>query len=47
MNSVTMVNALTTNRSPTLKAPQKRPNRLKMSRACPTPATAPSRTTIS
>ena len=47
MNSVVMVRKLRMNRSPTLKAAQNRPNRSLMSRACPTPVTAPSRTTIS
>ena len=47
MNSVTMVRKLSTNRSPTLKAPQNLPNRSMISRAWPTPVTAPSLTTIS
>ncbi len=47
MNSVVMVRKLRMNRSPTLNQPQNRPNRSLMSRACPTPVTAPSRTTIS
>ncbi len=47
MNSVTMVSALRMNRSMTLNAPQNRPNRSRISRACPTPVTAPSRSTIS
>ena len=47
MNSVTMVRKLRMNRSPTLNQPQNRPNRSLISRACPTPVTAPSRTTIS
>lgn len=47
MNSVTRVSALTMNRSPTLNIPQNLPNRSKISRAWPTPETAPSRTTIS
>jgi hypothetical protein len=47
MNSVTMVRKLSRNRSPTLNQPQNRPNRSLISRACPTPVTAPSRTTIS
>ena len=47
MNSVTIVSALSRKRSMTLKAPQNLPNRSKMSRAWPTPVTAPSRSTIS
>ena len=47
MNSVTMVRKFRMNRSPTLNQPQNRPNRSLISRACPTPVTAPSRTTIS
>ena len=47
MNSVVMVRKLSRNRSPTEKNPQNLPKRSKMSRACPTPVTAPSRTTIS
>ena len=47
MNSVTMVRKLRMNKSPTLNQPQNRPNRSLMSRACPTPVTAPSLTTIS
>ena len=47
MNSVMMVRKLRMNRSPTLNQPQNRPNRSLISRACPTPVTAPSRTTIS
>ena len=47
MNSVTIVRKFRMNRSPTLNQPQNRPNRSLISRACPTPVTAPSRTTIS
>ncbi|PQM49628.1 hypothetical protein C1Y40_00147 [Mycobacterium talmoniae] len=47
MNSVTIVNPLRINRSPTLNAPQNLPNRAKISRAWPTPVTAPNRSTIS
>ena len=47
MNSVMMVRKFRMNRSPTLNQPQNRPNRSLMSRACPTPVTAPSLTTIS
>ena len=47
MNSVTMVRKLRTKRSPTLNQPQPFPNRSLMSRAWPTPVTAPRRTTIS
>ena len=47
MNSVTMVSALRMNRSMTENAPQNLPNRSRISRACPTPVTAPSRSTIS
>ena len=47
MNSVTIVRKLSTKRSPTLNQPQNRPKRSLMSRACPTPVTAPSLTTIS
>ncbi len=48
MNSVTMVSALSRNRSlMTLNAPQNLPNRSRISRACPTPVTAPRRSTIS
>ena len=47
MNSVAMVRKFKMKRSPTEKAPQNRPKRSLMSRACPTPVTAPRRTTIS
>ncbi len=47
MNSVMIVSALRMNRSMTLNAPQNLPNRSRISRACPTPVTAPSRSTIS
>ena len=47
MNSVTIVSPFTSTRSPMEKAAQNRPNRSWMSRACPTPVTAPSLTTIS
>ncbi len=47
MNSVTIVNALRINRSPTLNAPQNLPNLSKISRAWPTRVTAPNRSTIS
>ena len=47
MNSVTMVRKSRTSRLPTENRPQKRPKRSFMSRAWPTPVTAPSRTTIS
>ena len=47
MNSVVIVRKFNTNRSPTENQPQKRPKRSLISRACPTPVTAPSRTTIS
>jgi hypothetical protein len=47
MNSVTIVRKLSRNRSPTLNQPQNRPNRSLISRAWPTPVTAPSLTTIS
>ena len=47
MNSVAMVKKLRMNRSPTEKAPQNLPNRSLISRAWPTPVTAPRRTTIS
>ncbi len=47
MNSVTIVSALRTNKLITLKAPQNRPNRSRISLAYPTPVTAPSRSTIS
>ena len=47
MNSVTMVRKFSRNRSPTLNQPQNLPNRSLISRACPTPVTAPSLTTIS
>ena len=47
MNSVTIVSALRMNRSMTLNAPQNLPKRSKMSRAWPTPVTAPRRSTIS
>ena len=47
MNSVTIVRKSSTSRSPTENIPQKRPKRSFMSRAWPTPVTAPSRTTIS
>jgi hypothetical protein len=42
MNSVMMVSAFSRSRSMTLKAPQNLPNRSRMSRAWPTPETAPS-----
>ncbi|SHT60450.1 Uncharacterised protein [Mycobacteroides abscessus subsp. abscessus] len=35
------------NKSPTENQPQPRPNRSLINRACPTPVTAPRRTTIS
>ena len=47
MNSVTIVKKFSRNRSPTENQPQPRPKRSLISRACPTPVTAPSRTTIS
>ena len=47
MNSVTMVRKSRTKRLPTENNPQKRPKRSLMSRAWPTPVTAPNRTTIS
>ena len=47
MNSVTIVRKFKRNRSPTENAPQNLPNRSLMSRAWPTPVTAPRRTTIS
>ena len=47
MNSVAMVRKFRMKRSPTEKAPQNLPKRSLMSRACPTPVTAPRRTTIS
>ena len=47
MNSVTMVRAFRMKRSMTLNAPQNLPNRSRISRAWPTPDTAPSRSTIS
>ena len=47
MNSVTMVSALRMNRSMTENAPQNLPNRSRISRAWPTPVTAPSLSTIS
>ena len=47
MNSVTIVSALSTSRSPTANAPQRRPKRSTISRACPAPVTAPRRATIS
>ncbi len=47
MNSVTIVRKFRTNRSPTENQPQKRPKRSLISRACPTPVTAPRRITIS
>jgi hypothetical protein len=47
MNSVTIVRKFSRNRSPTEKAPQNLPKRSKISRACPTPVTAPRRITIS
>ena len=47
MNSVTIVRKLRTKRSPTENLPQNLPKRSLMSRAWPTPVTAPSRTTIS
>ena len=47
MNSVTIVSALRMNRSMTSNAPQNLPNRSRISRAWPTPVTAPSRSTIS
>jgi hypothetical protein len=47
MNSVTMVSAFKMNRSMTENAPQNFPKRSRISRACPTPVTAPSRSTIS
>ncbi len=47
MNSVTMVRKFKTNRSPTENAPQNFPKRSLISRAWPTPHTAPRRTTIS
>ncbi len=47
MNSVVIVRKFSTNRSPTEKAAQNLPNRSLISRAWPTPVTAPRRTTIS
>ena len=47
MNSVTIVSALSRNRSITLNAPQNLPKRSKIRRAWPTPVTAPRRSTIS
>ena len=47
MNSVTIVRKFRMNRSPTENAPQNFPNRSMISRAWPTPVTAPRRTTIS
>ncbi len=47
MNSVAMVRKFKRNRSPTENAPQNLPNRSMISRAWPTPVTAPRRTTIS
>ena len=47
MNSVMIVSAFSKKRSMTLKAPQNRPKRSRISRAWPTPVTAPSRSTIS
>ena len=47
MNSVTMIRKFIRNRSPTENQPQKRPKRSMISRAWPTPVTAPRRTTIS
>ncbi len=47
MNSVMIVSALSMNRSMTENAPQNLPNRARISRAWPTPVTAPSRSTIS
>ncbi len=47
MNSVTRVSAFSRNRSSTLNAPQNLPKRSRISRAWPTPVTAPRRSTIS
>ena len=47
MNSVTMVRKFSRNKSPTENQPQPRPKRSLISRAWPTPVTAPRRTTIS
>ena len=47
MNSTTTVTALMMNRSDTEKLPQNFPNLAKISLPCPTPETAPRRTTIS
>src|SRR5580698_5887117 len=47
MNSAEIVTALMTNKSPTAKQPQNLPNLAKISLPCPTPETAPSRSTIS
>ena len=47
MNSVTIVSALRTSRSPIANAPQRRPKRSTISRAWPAPVTAPRRATIS
>ena len=47
MNSVMIVRKFNTNRSPTENQPQKRPKRSLISRAWPTPVTAPRRMTIS
>ena len=47
MNSVVIVRKFSTNRSPTENAAQNLPKRSLISRAWPTPVTAPRRTTIS
>ena len=47
MNSATMVTALMMNRSATENVPHSFPNLEKISLPCPTPETAPRRTTIS
>ena len=47
MNSVTSVSELRMNKSIKLNAPQNFPNRSRISRAWPTPVTAPRRSTIS
>ena len=47
MNSVMMVSALRMNRSMTANTPQNLPNLSRISRAWPTPVTAPSLSTIS
>ena len=47
MNSMTTVTALIMNRSATEKVPQNLPNLAKINLPCPTPETAPRRTTIS